>query len=213
MLRGASRKWWESCASGRGTRFAKELGMNDLMLVTQAQAGDRKALGTLLQRYRPAIERICRRLCKDESQVDDVIQETYVAILRNLGSFRGEAGFLTWVYTIARTHRGRASRSAARDRGRQELLAGLGEVGRPIDLGPDELVAGREVSRALERALSPLAAVDRDIVVMREIEGRSAAEIAGLVGLSVPAVKTRLHRARVFIRSQLGGLRELPAAA
>jgi RNA polymerase sigma-70 factor (ECF subfamily) len=186
---------------------------SDSLLVARAQAGDQRALSELVRRHRPAIERVCRRLCKDPSQVEDVIQETYLAILRHLGSFRGEAGFLTWVYTIARTYRGRASRSIARDRGRREVLARLGDSSPPHDPTPDDLVAGREMTHALELALTPLSAVDREIVIMRDIEGRSAAEIAIRVGLTVPAVKTRLHRARVFIRTQLDGLRTTAVAA
>jgi RNA polymerase sigma-70 factor (ECF subfamily) len=185
--------------------------LSDARLVALAQAGHKSALEELLVRHGASIERLCRRLCKDEAQAEDVIQETYVAILRNIHAFRGEAGFLTWVYTIARTHRGRATRTLARDRGRQETLSRLADVAYPGRPGPDDVVAGREVTTAFARALAPLAPVDREIVVMRDVEGRSAAEIASELGLTVPAVKTRLHRARVFVRSQLCTLRRMAA--
>jgi RNA polymerase sigma-70 factor (ECF subfamily) len=179
---------------------------SDADLIGLARAGDRAALGRLLRRHRAAIERLCRRLCNDPTQVDDVVQETHIAILRNLHAFRGDAGFLTWVYTIARTHRGRATRAAVRDRGRSEILRNLAHVvpgGRSLD----DVVAGHEVTDALARALQPLRPLDRSIAIMRDVEGRSAAEIAMTLGLTVPAVKTRLHRARVALRKELGELR------
>jgi RNA polymerase sigma-70 factor (ECF subfamily) len=176
-------------------------------LLTRARAGDRLALEGLLKRHRSSIERVCRRLCSDSSQLDDVLQETYVAIVRSIGSFRGDSTFLTWVYTLARTHRGRALRSAARERNRRERLQAwsAGPSDEPRDL--EQQLSTREVGAAFEQALEPLSPIDRAIVVMRDVEGHTAAEIAEATGLTVSAVKTRLHRARVTLRGRLLDLR------
>ena len=175
---------------------------DDLDLVTCAQRGDKAALEQLLRRHRRAIERLCRRLCRGEESVDDVMQETFVAILRNLASFRGDAGFLTWVYTIARTHRGRALRTARSSRDRVERYAAT-KLGGEDHIDLDDHVFGREVTDALTHALACLGEVDRAVLVSRDIEGHSAVETAELLGLTVSAVKARLHRARVCVRATL----------
>ncbi len=181
---------------------APALVRDDLDLVCSAQGGDKEALEQLLRRHRRAIERLCRRLCRGEESVDDVMQETFVAILRNLASFRGDAGFLTWVYTIARTHRGRAMRSARSSRDRVERYAAA-RLGSDEGVDLDEVVFGREVGEAMWVALSALGELDRAVLVHRDIEGRSAAETATVLGLTVSAVKARLHRARVTVRATL----------
>lgn len=183
---------------------------SDAALIVAAQAGSRSALDALLRRHQTAIERVCRRMCGDETMADDVIQETYLAIMRSLPAYRGDAGFLTWVYTIARTHRGRAHRTATRDRGRHELLGRLGPLPRGRARGPEERVADQELGRALEQALLGLAPLDREILILRDHEGLTAAEVSERVWLTVPAVKTRLHRARVFVRAQLAALANGP---
>lgn len=175
---------------------------DDLDLVTCAQRGDKIALDQLLRRHRRAIERLCRRLCRSEESVDDVMQETFVAILRNLSSFRGDAGFLTWVYTIARTHRGRALRTARSCRDRVERYAAT-KLGGEDHPNLDDVVFGREVGDALGQALGRLSEVDRAVLILRDIEGHSAVEAAVQLGLTVSAVKARLHRARVAVRATL----------
>jgi RNA polymerase sigma-70 factor (ECF subfamily) len=156
----------------------------------------------LLRRHRAQIERICRRMCADEGQYEDVLQETYLAIMRHLATFRGDSAFLTWVFTIARTYRGRHSRRIARQRGREESLRTTASIVSPrTDI--EQTLAERELAEAIERAFADLSELDRAVAVMRDVEGLSAAEVAERTGLTVPAVKTRLHRARVAIRERL----------
>lgn len=178
----------------------------DAGLVRAAQGGDASALNELLRRHQPAIERICRRLCNDDAHVDDVVQETCLAIVRNIRSYRGDASFLTWVYTIARTHRGRATRSAQREETRRQNFGSLVVDMTSADSSL-ERSSLRELTSALEHALAPLRSTDREIIIMRDVEGRSASEIAAALELTVPAVKTRLHRARTVVRKRLEAFR------
>lgn len=177
----------------------------ELQLVTRAQAGDREALGELLRQHRTRIERVCRRLCRGDESFDDVLQETYLGILRNIGSFRGDSSFLTWVYTVARTYRGRYVRTASRNHAR-ETTAGEVDVATGAE-DVESTVAGSELGDAIAAALEELSELDRKVLVLRDIEGRSAAEVAQALCLTVPAVKTRLHRARVATRRQLARVR------
>lgn len=137
---------------------------------------------------------------------DDVIQDTYLAIVRNIASFRGEASFLTWAYTIARTAHGRQRRRDRLDTRRAETLAIVSDRferpaanGRPLD----DVVAANELAEAIGVALAALSETDRRVLLMRDLEGWSAHEVAERTGLTVPAVKTRLHRARVSMRARL----------
>jgi RNA polymerase sigma-70 factor (ECF subfamily) len=177
--------------------------------LSDARAGSRDALDRVLRRYRPHIDRMCRRMCTSTAtdQLDDVIQETYLAIVRNIGNFRGEASFLTWAYTIARTSRGRQLRRDRLAARRAELLASISDslpTGRGDERSPDDAIADRELGHAISELLSALSDTDRSVLLMRDLEGWTAHEVASRTGLSVPAVKTRLHRARVNVRSKIG---------
>jgi RNA polymerase sigma-70 factor (ECF subfamily) len=159
------------------------------------------ALAVLLRHNRLKIERICRRLCRNDESYEDVLQETYLGIVRDIGAFRGDAAFSTWVYTVARTYRGRYVRKSSRLQDRREALERCTDTTAFDD--PEGLVADLELGASIEQALVDLSELDRRILVLRDVEERSAAEVSTLVGLSVPAIKTRLHRARVAARRRL----------
>lgn len=173
----------------------------------RACAGDRTALERVLRRYRPQIERMCRHMISSSAdQIDDVIQDTYLAIVRNIASYRGEASFLTWAYTIARTSRGRHLRRVKLAMRRSEILAMLADRTEGVGKhprSPDQAVADRELGDLMQTALSTLSDTDRRVLLMRDLEGWTANEVSAQTGLTVPAVKTRLHRARVAMRSRL----------
>jgi len=151
--------------------------------------------------HRNGIERLCRKLCGADESLDDVLQETYLGIVRNIGSFRGESGFLTWVYTVARTYRCRYLRSTKRLRARESAAAELVPAESAIDT--ESHVAGRQLGLAIDRVLRTLPELDRQVLTLRDSQGLTAAEVAQQLGLSVPAVKTRLHRARAAARKAL----------
>jgi len=170
-----------------------------------AQLGNRDALEQLLRFYRPRIERLCRRMCRGDESFDDVLQETYLGIVRSIASFRGQSSFLTWVYTVARTYRGRYVRTAARYHAREVAAVELGALREGLDV--EGSVAGAELGGAIQDALSHLSDLDRRILLLRDVDGLTAAEVAHVTGLSIAAVKTRLHRARVAARQRLVPLR------
>jgi RNA polymerase sigma-70 factor (ECF subfamily) len=178
----------------------------DAQLVILAQSGDKPATELLLRRYAPRIYRCCRRLCADPEELEEVYQDTLIDVVRYLPRFRGEAGLLTWAYTIARTQWNRRLR---RKRGVTSRRAGDLEIStladRLVDPAdePDDRMVTDELRRALEAAMTTLTPVDRDILLLRDLEGFSAPEVAARTGLTIPAVKTRLHRARSALRAAL----------
>ena len=178
-------------------------GLSDHVLARQAASGDVIARDQLLARYYAAIKRLCRRLCTDPATVDDMVQETVIAVLRNLGSYRGDASFTTWAYTVARTHHGRALRADRRHRARADRLQ-QHLVAVPLTgFGGDEALASAQLRNRMREALTCLPALDRAVLEYRDFHGYSAAETAHALALTVPAVKTRLHRARARVRALL----------
>ncbi len=196
-------------AAGPTNRYAKA---TDHDVIEAAQRGDREAIEALLRRFGPRIFRICRRLGSDAAELEEVYQDTLMDLVRYLPRFRGESGLLTWAYTIARTQWNRRTRrkSAAWKRHNMDTeISSLAD--RLVDPGsvPDDELASSELRSALESAIASLSEVDRGILLLRDLEGFSAPEVAQRTGLTVPAVKTRLHRARGSVRREM--TRRLPA--
>lgn len=168
----------------------------DAALIAAAQAGDRRAIDELLARYEQAIYRFGLRMCGDEDSAREVLQETMLAVFRNLPGFRGQAALSTWLYQIARSFcikQRRGVRPSA-----------------PLDADipaqaptPDMQLHAHRIGQALAEAIAALPAEQREVLVLRDVEGLSAQEAADIVGIEVGALKSRLHRARMALRTRL----------
>lgn len=174
-----------------------------LALISAHRAGQKDALDRLFRELAPTLRRFCHALARRSGDDgDDLYQDTLLHVLRYLDAYRGEAAFSTWVYTVAR------SRCIRR---RRRVRAGTDALGSPLDLRDEDLRPGSleedleswEIARHLEATIDRLSAVDREILVCRDGLGMSAMEVAAQLGLTVAAVKTRLHRARNRVRNQL----------
>jgi RNA polymerase sigma-70 factor (ECF subfamily) len=181
---------------------------DEQLLLDRAREGDPGATTLLLRRHRSAIERICQRMCRGDEGYEDVLQESYLAILRSLPSFRGDSAFLTWAYTICRTYRGRQLRRRRRD-------AAVQSAGRRLERVESHrnVIDDAGLGEALERALAPLSQIDRQVLLLRDQQGISAQEAADRLQLTVPAVKTRLFRARTEVRKRLQDYRPVAMSA
>jgi RNA polymerase sigma-70 factor (ECF subfamily) len=191
----------------------------DPELLQAARAGDAASLEQLLLRHQPRVYRFGRKLCRDPEDANDVLQETLLAMARTIHDFRGASSLSTWLYTIARSFCIKRRRKSKFAPAVEESLEGMAEAERERlrhpARAPDEDLAGREVRDALEAAIASLEPGYREALVLRDVEGLTAAEAAEVLGLSVQAVKSRLHRARVAVRNRLapllGGPTEAPA--
>jgi RNA polymerase sigma-70 factor, ECF subfamily len=168
--------------------------------VAQAKAGDRAALERLLTNVAPAILRFGLRMCKHASDADDVLQETLLYASNNLGQFEARASFSTWLFTIARTACLRKRRGAKN----QAHLDDSVLSSQPSSLPNPELAAEQQqFVNLIHRALLSLSDEQREAVLLRDVEGFSARETADVLGISLEALKSRLHRGRGALRSQL----------
>lgn len=187
---------------------------SDESLITRAREGDDAALTDLVERYAPRVLRFGLKLCRDEEDAREVLQDTLLTAARRIRSFRGESRFATWLYTIARSFciklrtRGASGARLASldDADNAEVLT------QTVDQRehPDERLAGLEIGAALERGIRSLDPAQREVLVLRDVEGLSAREVADVLGVSVEAAKSRLHRARQALRERLAPLFEEP---
>jgi len=189
----------------------------DQELLDAARTGDRKALEALLSRHQPRVYRFGLKMCRDPEDAKDILQETLLAVARGVKDFRGASSVSTWLYTIARSFcikKRRRSKFAPESEesldaaGPGEEVLQLADPSRPAD----ESLAGRQVEVALETAIAALDPMYREVLVLRDVEGLTAPEVAEVMGLSVEAVKSRLHRARVAVREAVAPVLGVPGA-
>jgi len=193
---------------------------SDESLLAKARAGDKQALETLLERHQEQVYRFGMKMCRDPEDARDVLQETLLAMARGVRDFRGASSISTWLYTIARSFciKKRRRSKYAPDEERSLDSDAAGESKRIVAPGedPDEALAGRQVERALEQAIAGLDPMYREVLLLRDVEGLTAPEVAEVLSVSVQAVKSRLHRARLSVRERVGPLlgveTDLPAA-
>jgi RNA polymerase sigma-70 factor (ECF subfamily) len=185
-------------------------------LLEAVRSGDRRALERLLVRHQPAIFRFGAKMCRDEEDAKDVVQETLLAAARSIPEFRGTSAISTWLYAIARSFCIKKRRTSKFAPERVESLeAHAAQAAEVPDArrSPEEDAAGRQLQAALDDAIASLDPMYREVIALRDVEGLSAAEVAEVMGLTVEAVKSRLHRARAAVRERLAPLLAPPAAA
>ena len=188
---------------------------NDQALIEAARAGDRRALEKLLERHQGAVYRFGMKMCGEPEDAKDVLQETLFAAVRTLPEFRGASSVSTWLYTIARSFCLKKRRTSKFAPERIESLEAHEEASAEVADGrrsPEEDASARQTRKVLDAAISELDPMYREVLLLRDVEGLPAAEVAEILGLTVEAVKSRLHRARVAVRERVAPVL-VPAAA
>jgi len=184
-------------------------------LLDRARKGDREALETLLAHHQPQIYRFGLKMCRNPEDAKDVLQDTLFAMARGVRDFRGASSISTWLYTIARSfcikkrRRSKFAPPAERSLDSDVHL----EAARIADTTkrPDDSLAGHEVEMALEQAIGALEPAYREVLLLRDVEGLTAPEVAEVLGTTVQAVKSRLHRARLSVRARVAPMLGMPA--
>jgi len=176
---------------------------SDPGLLAQAAAGDTRAFDAFVLRHQDAVWRFVRSLTRDPAAAEDALQETFLSAWRDASGFQGAPSALGWLFTIARHAVYRQFRGRTGEPARFESLADLGEAaGWGAEPHPlDTLAAQDEVGRALAR----LTLEDREVLVLRELEGFTLEECAAQLDLGLPALKSRLHRARLRFIAHVRG--------
>jgi RNA polymerase sigma-70 factor (ECF subfamily) len=150
--------------------------------------------------------RFAFNVCRDPDKAEHTTQETFLSVLKNIGQFNRQSKFSTWLYTIVSNHcfmlarKNKSSRFVSID-DEEATLPESAYV--EMDGTPDELVERADTKRLIEEAIDKLSPEYRIVFLLRDVEGLSTQEVSDITNLSVPAVKSRLHRARAFLRNQL----------
>lgn len=184
---------------------------NEGVLVRRAQAGDHEAFTALVRQYERHIYRLALNITKDPLDAEDVLQEAFLKAYSNMKSFQGDSRFYTWLVRIAVNEalmklRRRRSVPAMvaldepiTDGEDQEIRRDLADWGD----NPEQRLGRIEIGELVSEAVAGLEAPYRMVVMLRDIEELSTEETAKALGLSIPAVKSRLLRARLMLRNKL----------
>jgi RNA polymerase sigma-70 factor, ECF subfamily len=183
-------------------------GTTDAELVARALLRDEAAVRAILQANNRRLFRIARGILRNDSEAEDVVQETYVRALTHLDGFRGESSLSTWLSRIA------MNEAMGRLRGRRPSLElnvlqekAEAEIipfpGASVPTDPEKSMAQREIQQVVEHAIDELPQPFRLVFITRVIEEMNVEETADLLGIKPETVKTRLHRARAMLRENV----------
>lgn len=182
------------------------MGDSDAQLLERARAGDSAALDALLELHQAQIYRFGLKMCRDPEDARDVMQETMIAMARGVRDFRGASSLSTWLYQIARSFcikKRRKSKFAPTVESSQLCDDIDAKASLEPQPGPEELLASKRIDDALQRAIRELDPKYREVLLLRDVEGLTAPEVAEVLQLSPEAVKSRLHRARLGVRAHV----------
>lgn len=187
---------------------------SDLLLIRRCQKGDRSAFDALVTEYEQRAFQYAYRLTRDQDEASDVVADAFVRVYSALKNFKGKSAFSTWLYRIvSNVYFDRRKRERRHAHASLEAPIG-GEGGRTIEIadegdGPEQIAEHGARNDALARALDSLPELHRAMLVMFHLEGLSYIEIAEALDLPVGTVKSRLNRARVALRDEVGSSMEL----
>jgi len=181
---------------------------DEARLLSAARTGDARAMGRLLTALAGPAYRFGRGFCRDHHDAEEVMQEVLSALARSVSRYRGDASLTSWAYVVARRvcmrHRRRRSAEPRHLASLEESSSG-GTGNHPEDPGADPLdrLERRELGAVLERAIVALPQPQREVLVLRDVEGLSARVVGRALRIGERAVKSRLHRARMALRRSL----------
>jgi RNA polymerase sigma-70 factor (ECF subfamily) len=187
--------------------------VTDEELVARARAKDFGAFEQLLDRYEDKIFRLAYRFVRNETEAKEILQDTFLSIWRKLDTFKGDSQFSSWLYRVA------ANAALMRLRA-QKRHPEVSTEDLPIDFldnyghlpasgenwakRPDDELQSEELRRHIQAAVDELPEIYRTVFLIRDVEGLSTEETAEVLQISIPTVKTRLHRARLSLRETIG---------
>lgn len=180
--------------------------MEESKLVELAKSGDRQALALLVKNNEQTVYNFSFKICRDRDKAEHIMQETFFSMIKSLHQFDGNSKISTWLYRIVSNH---CLMLARKDKSRTFVSIDnddeLYEDKYTADWSniPNQDIENTELKKILDESIDKLSPEYRIVFLLRDVEGLSTEETAQLTELSVPAVKSRLHRARAFLRKEL----------
>ena len=185
----------------------------DFDLIQSINSGQVAKFHDLVRRYEQKLYNFSLRMCRDHSDAEDMVQETFINVFRYLKDFRYETKFKNWLYKVAastcikkrRKSKFAPDRELSLDEFRPNEEAGQPDVVPEWALLPLDKLLNEELAGVIHRGILAIPKKYRMVIVLRDIEGFSTAETAQILNLSQSNVKVRLHRARLYLRDKLKG--------
>jgi RNA polymerase sigma-70 factor (ECF subfamily) len=186
--------------------------------LARLRAGDDAAYRRLIRRYHASLVGIAQGVIGSQAQAEEVVQDTWLAVFRNINRFEGRSSLAGWLFTIARNR----ARTRIASEGRTVALPGLDGVERAVDasefrpdghwielpalwdvLDPERVIGGRQLWELVQAAIETLPAAQKATIMLRDIEGRASEEVCTLLGVSAENQRVLLHRARGKVRAAI----------
>ncbi|MEE9430337.1 MAG: sigma-70 family RNA polymerase sigma factor [Melioribacteraceae bacterium] len=180
--------------------------ITDEQLIEEAVSGNNNSLAELVKRYEQTIYNFAFKVCRNKDRAEHAMQETFLSMVKSLKQFSGKSKLSTWLYTIVSNHCLMLARSQKKyDYTSLENEDGLINNINIADwkFSPERLADNNELKSILDDAISKLPHDYRVVFILRDVEGLSTKETSEITKLTVPAIKSRLHRARAFLRNEL----------
>jgi RNA polymerase sigma-70 factor (ECF subfamily) len=187
--------------------------MSDDELVEGIQAENPLAFEELVNRYSMRVFTLANRVTKHKEDAEDVMQEVFVLVMRKITAFRGQSSFSSWIYRVTlncalmRLRKRRQDKSISMEDMMSQVLAVPNRVNTFNSEG-ESFRRRSELREALTAAIEELPKDYRPVFILRDVDGFSSLEVSEMLGISVPAVKSRLHRARISLQRHLSELLE-----
>jgi RNA polymerase sigma-70 factor (ECF subfamily) len=184
---------------------------SDRGLVARLKTGDERAFEEVLKRYELKVYNLTRGLLRHDEDAQDALQETFLSVFRNIGRFKGDSSLSTWIYRIAVNSALMKKRKGRREEKNvtiDEYMPEFDDTGHRVAVVPDwhpavdQLLLNKELGSMLRQWIAELPKDYRTVFVLRDQEELGNEEVAAILGLSVAAVKSRLHRARLYLRER-----------
>lgn len=184
---------------------------NDLQLVKEMQAGKPEAFDEMVRSYQKRVYSLAYNLTHNQSDAEDVSQEVFLRVCNKINTFLGKAAFSSWVYriTLNVSFMRLKSRKKIQQIPLDDVLPKYQEdgfhVGNVSDwsMKTDDVLLSSESRKIIQKAINQLPEKEKTVFVLRDIEGLPTEKVCDILELSVPAVKSRLHRSRLFLRKRL----------
>ena len=194
------------------SRDEPQVATPDPELLSAARQGDYAAFEEIVRRFQDRVYRLALGMTGNDTDAEEIAQETFLHVFKGLPAFRGDSSLSSWIYRVAANaslmvlRRQRRRPQLSLDDTRPEFTEdGTGHVQTPGAwvIEPDEAILSGELMSLVERSISELPEKYRLVLLLKDVEGLSNAEVAETLGLTLPTVKARLHRSRLIVRDEL----------
>jgi len=197
---------------GRGPRVPYEMSLAERLLIRRLKARDEQAFNEIVRTYGDKVFNLVFRMLGSRAEAEDVAQEVFITVFKEVDSFRGEAKFSTWLFRVAANQcKNRIKYLARRATDGEDISEGpearLADSGRaPLQAhidAPDVIIEAAQLEQLMQRAIAGLDEEQRLLIVLRDVEELSYDEIMEITGLPEGTIKSRLHRARLVLKEVL----------